>query len=730
MGVEKVDSAAAASQHTEVANPSQLRIRCLLLVVAGFLAAPLSRPLAAQQEQRVVRGLWFEGNRALDDYILSTAIATSQSSWPARHWWVRWIGLGEKRYFDELEFRRDVVRLVLLYRQSGYMGAVVDSVVRRTPGDVFVTFRIHEGEPVRVTRLELTGLEGILDVAALRRELPLHVGGPFNRFLFQASADTVVSRLRNRGYPYAEVLRNFDVDGAALRAEVTLEALPGPRARVGEVVLEGLHEVDTATVHRLLLVKPGDLFRQEALYQSQRDLYGMEVFRSVSVVLMDSVPRGPADTSVRVLVRVLEGPQHRVRVGAGYGSVECFRFQAGWSAHDFLGGGRTLEIAGRLSKLGVGYPADAGFEDTVCKSLQSDPTADTLDYSVGATLLQPAFLSPLHRASVGIFAERRSEFQAFTRQAVGFDAGVTLNARRRLPVAFGYGYAIGRTSADPAVYCSVFRVCDAADQAFLANRRAFAAVTVSAVRNRVNSPLDPTEGSLITATLMHASRAVASDPFYEFNRGELEASKYYPIGRRTVFAWRVRGGTILPQEITLKGQSARFVPPEQRFYAGGPNSVRGYGRNELGPRVYVTTDTLNPEIRGADTVYRNLRTAPTGGNTAFVLNAELRLPSPVFTQRMRIGLFVDVGQVWEREEEIIALHDVRVTPGFGLRFATPLGPVRLDAAYNGYGREAGPLYFQDNANNTLTLFRPDYRLKPPAGFWRRIVVQFAVGQAF
>jgi outer membrane protein assembly factor BamA len=194
----------------------------------------------------------------------------------------------------------------------------------------------------------------------------------------------------------------------------------------------------------------------------------------------------------------------------------------------------------------------------------------------------------------------------------------------------------------------------------------------------------------------------------------------------------VRAGTILPQRITLSGGDARYVPPEQRFYAGGPNSVRGYRRNELGPRVYVTSDTLPPNLRvqGSDTLYADLFTAPTGGNSAFVLNAELRLPSPVFVNRMRIGLFVDVGQVWERQRELVSFHSVRVTPGIGLRFATPLGPVRLDVAYNGYGREAGPLYFRNDVTDELTLYRDSYRLGAERAFLRRMVVQFAVGQAF
>lgn len=680
----------------------------------------------------MVRKLSFEGNRAIDDYTLSTAIATSNSSWAATLFLVRWLGLGEKRYLDELELRRDVVRLILLYRQSGYMNAVVDTVIRRTPKDAFVRFRIHEGEPVRVTRFDLLGLDSLVDSADLRRALPLQVGDPFNRFLYQASSDTVLGRLRNLGYPYADVFRAFQADGENRAAAVSLEAVPGRRMHIGSVAIEGLRDIDTNTVRRVLPVRPGGVYRERQLFQSQRELYGLGVFRYANVLLVDSLPESVPDSSVRVLVQVEEGPRHRVRVGAGYGTEECFRFQAGWSANDFLGGARTLDVTGRVSKLGASYPLDAGFRGNLCNKLENDLTADTIDYSLGVSVRQPAFPRPRHSATAGVFLERRSELQAYTRSAVGFNLGLIFNARGQTPLTLGYSYSVGKTAAFPASYCAYLSVCADSDQAFLANRRAFAAVTLTGVRDRVDAPLDPTDGSLVTATLIHSSRYVGSDPFYEFNRGEIEIAKYYPIGRRTVFAWRVRSGTILLQKISLEGLAARFVPPEQRFYAGGPNSVRGYGRNELGPRVYVTKDTAAPnrEIIGTDTIYHDIRAAPTGGNSAFVMNAELRLPSPVFPHRMRLGIFVDVGQVWEREKELVSVQGIRVTPGVGMRFATPLGPVRLDVAYNGYAPEQGRLFFQTSTDLTEISGRYPAHPTVPDSFFRRLVVQFAVGQAF
>src|SRR5207245_7966261 len=99
--------------------------------------------------------------------------------------------------------------------------------------------------------------------------------------------------------------------------------------------------------------------------------------------------------------------------------------------------------------------------------------------------------------------------------------------------------------------------------------------------------------------------------------------------------------------------------------------------------------------------YRNVQASSTGGNTVFTANVELRVPAPIFPDRVCLGLFVDVGQVWERGDTGTTVSGLRVTPGLGLRFITPLGPVRLDAAYNGYPQEPGALYFVNNVDKSI-----------------------------
>ncbi|MGD2135589.1 MAG: POTRA domain-containing protein, partial [Gemmatimonadales bacterium] len=367
----------------------------LCLSLAATCAAPAPLTAQADQESRglVVRQLSFGGNRAIDDNTLRLSIATSQSNFFARSRWFRWIGLGAKRYFNETEFRRDVLRILALYRQSGFSDASLDTLVRRTETDVFIEIRIHEGPPIRVASLEVRGIDSLLPERVWRRTLPLQPGDPFNRLLLQASADTIRTQLANRGHPFASVFRNFDVDREARRAEIWMDVDAGPHATVERVELAGAQRIDEGVIRRTLEVRPGEPFRQRDLYRSQLALYRMEAFNYVNVALADTAASAD-DSLVTVRVQVSEGPLQRIRVGGGYGTIDCFRTLGSWTVRNFLGGGRTLEVGAQLSQIGSGDPLAAGFETTVCPALADEDTSRLkLNYNVSATLREPFFFS-------------------------------------------------------------------------------------------------------------------------------------------------------------------------------------------------------------------------------------------------------------------------------------------------------------------------------------------------
>lgn len=621
----------------------------------------------------------------------------------------------------------------MLYQISGFLEATVDTVVQRTADDVYITFVIDEGDPVRVRRLAITGLDSVPRPERVRRDLPLDVGMPYNRYLLVATADTLQQRLRDQGFPTAAVLLGRREVNRELRtAELELVVDPGRPADIGSIDIEGTEQVDSAFVRALLTTKRGRPYRQNDLYRSQLNLYQSGLFRYATVAI-DTLAFTIGDPRVPLVVRVDEGNFYRVRAGLGYGTNDCFRMSAGWTARNVGGRGQTFDVYGQLSKIGVGDgpPFGVGLEQSwICGSLAADSIGSReLNFALTTSFRRPAFLSPSNALTLALFAERRSEFKVYQREDVGAAITFTRESPRRIPIALTYRVSYGATEADAVSFCSVFNACRKADVDRLRERRVLATLTATTTYRRVNNLLDPTRGAVYTAEATHSSQFIGSSRFAQFTRLTASAAGYRPLGGGVVLASQVRGGLVFAPQLELEGRAVgNFVPPEQRFYAGGANDVRGYDRNELGPVVYVVPSEFVDPITGLPTDAGQVRVAPTGGNTLLVANLELRLPSPIFSDRLRWAAFIDAGGVWERGSSLQSNAALRVTPGIGLRVATPLGPARLDVAYNGYNRPRGALYAADPTSRDLTLLRTDYR-RPATGI-ARFNIQFSVGQAF
>ena len=694
---------------------------------AWFLAAAVQ--LAAQEQPRVVRKLDFDGNSAIPDEVLASAIATTNSSWFARAFLIRSLGLGEKRYFDEQEFKRDVVRLEVLYRRSGYPHVEVDTTVRRTPENVYIVFRIKEGEPIRVTSLTITGLDSLPDKVRGETlvDLPLHTGDPFNRYVMQATADTLTRRLRDRARPSARVFTSFETNKDAETATVTFDAVPGDSAVIGTVNVVGTSRIDPQLVRNLIIARPGRAYSQDELYQSQRNLYSSDLFRYATVNI-DSAQFQPNADSVPLVVQVSESKRRRIRGGLGYGTDDCFRGSLGWTTRNFLGGGgRILDLTSQVSKVGVGRPFDLGLDRSICGNSREDSVGSAkVNFNLGASIRRPAFLSTNNTIAVSLFTERRSEFKVYLRQETG--TSVTLRRetpKRRYPLSLAYTLAYGHTEATPESFCASFNACTPDLVARLRQNAVLATLTANGSIPKVNNPLDPSRGSISSLELTWSSRLLGSSTFQQFFRAIADYSWYRPIGRDVVFSWRLRGGAIFAPTVDVATQTGNFIPPDQRFYAGGPNDVRGFDRNELGSVVYVVpqgeVDTAGIQNRAIDP--NRVTVAATGGNTLTVGNVELRVPSPVFSSRLRLAGFVDAGGVWDRGSGNPAV--IRVTPGAGIRLTTPLGPARLDVAYNPYKLQAGPLFQVDTLGN-LTQIQSSYVKDRGSKFTFHV----AVGQAF
>jgi outer membrane protein assembly factor BamA len=162
-----------------------------------------------------------------------------------------------------------------------------------------------------------------------------------------------------------------------------------------------------------------------------------------------------------------------------------------------------------------------------------------------------------------------------------------------------------------------------------------------------------------------------------------------------------------------------YTPPEDRFFLGGPNTVRGFAQNRLGPVVYVL-DTVTTAGDLPDSV---IRVSASGGKLLALGNLELRFPV-AGDGRFTAVAFVDVGFVGDRLADF--QDRVRVTPGTGIRVETPVGPVRVDIGFNPHASEKGPLFIRED--ETLAEITDSYI--PAKTLLDHFRLHFSLGQAY
>jgi outer membrane protein insertion porin family len=624
----------------------------------------------------------------------------------------------------------DVANLQQAYRIAGYFNTRVRPRVEprnvRDDENVEVIFDIVRGDPIVLDVLTVSGTEEVVHPDTLARQLPLQPGDIFHLGRFVESADRILRMLHNQGYAEAEVLRSFMVDTVDNRAEAALDVYTGPMVTVDAIVVQGAPNLGREAVLRQLEIRPGDLLRQRDLLESQRNLYQLEIVSLVSItVAPDTLQADPATPSQStVLVSVVEAPLREVEAAVGFGTEECLRTEASWVHRSFGGGARRLALRGSLSRLGVGEPFAIGAGRWACPQVPDlGFGGEQFDYRFSATWTQPYLWSPRNQLQIGGFAERSAEPGVYQRETLGGQVSLS----RRLGARSGGSALVeveqATTRASPALFCAAFLVCEPATIDSLARPRFQTELGANYFVDRANAPIDPTAGFVARTTVAISPRWLGSD--LSFFRWSASGAAYREIGARQVAAAGLRLGNFF-RTVTLDHEGD-FLPPEQRFYAGGAASVRGFERNALGPGIYVTDQIA---VENGDTVpARTPQFVPTGGTSVAVVNAELRMPSPIWSDLMRVVLFVDGGAVGTRALWDIGGGDWFFTPGFGARLQTPVGPLRVDIGINPYDRPVAPLLFTDAATGRVVRIADEFQGERP-GFFGRMRVHLGIGHAF
>ncbi len=566
-----------------------------------------------------VKSLQFKGVGAVDAARLRAALATRVSSR------IPW---GRKAFFDRGRFDADLKRIEAFYTDRGFPDARVTSFdvnLNDQQDAVDLTLTIDEGRPVTVVAVNFNGFDVVPAerLTALREAVPLQVGQPRDRQQVVASHEQAVNELREVGYPYARVATDENDGQSGKDATITFRAEPGPLAHFGAVEISGNSSVGAGVIERQLTFRPGDLYRRSVVQNSQRRLYGMELFQFVNVETLNPEKQ---EAEVRTRVTVAEGKHQRVNFGIGYGTEEKARADGQYRHVNFLGGARSAGVHARWSSLDRGLRLD--FNQPYFFGPRNALSADAQQWLTivpayeslvtGGKVTMTRRPNPQVSWSVSMISERNSS-------AIKPEALLDLTLRDDL-IALGLDPTTGRQDGT------------------------LNAVAFDYQRSTADSLLNATRGYQVTFHAEEAGRLLPGTFNYYAATGD--GRHYLPVSRRLVWANRAQVGAIWPIA-DVPGN----VPFGKKYFLGGATSIRGWGRFEVSP------------VSGSG--------LPIGGNSLVALSSELRA---ALTGNLGGVLFVDGGNVWTEVTDV-ELSALRYAAGVGLRYQTPVGPVRFDVGY-------------------------------------------------
>ena len=723
----------------------------LSLLPAGTVAsqAPVGTPPSKPPE---VVSLTFKGIKAVDQQELRRSIATDASHcvsallrplcWitKAHYVWTR-------KYLNHEELARDVLRTRVFYWKRGYRETQVDTLVAdKGTRKVAVTFLINEGPATMVRDITVNQTQPVLTDREVARRVVLGRNSPLNLIRLDSSRVFLSQKLWDKGYADAIVDTVLQIDTAAHSANVAINVNPRWKATVSDIIVEGNEKVDTRTILKSLTLKPNSLFKRSELLRSQRALYESNLFKRASI----DIPR-QGDSSKVLIVNVTEAPLRETRLSGGFNTIDFFQVEGRFTHYNFFGRARRLDVQGAVGNLfansltGRFIFRDAFSEVKTERSRYLAPT-----YNASINLREPWFGAQANELALGIFTHRRSAPGIYIDKGFGTSATFTRQLLDRAPASVNYRYEINRVDAGDVYFCVNYGVCDQPTLGALRERQSLSPLTLTSNINRANDPFSPSKGYRGAADLEHASGMTLSD--FRYNRAAGDAAAYFRVRQRGVLAGHLRMGWVRALESTGSAvgvqTDGQLLHPRKRFYAGGSRSVRGFGENQLGPRVLTipasklrekdpfctaSVDIVDCDPNAGGLGNLNFTARPLGGNVVIETSAELRFP--VWGQIFGAG-FIDAGYVSQRTNPDLPRSKSAITPGFGARYLSPVGPIRIDLGINPGRAEDLPVVTEsvvDGVRRLVTLKdRRTYSISDTGrgGILRRMTLHLSIGEAF
>ncbi len=584
------------------------------------------------------------------------------------------------------------------YRARGFTRAAVQVSTsevsgrqdERIAGDraLQVVFAITEGPRTLVGAVAFLG-NSVFSESDLRQMVVTTAGQPYSQADLAVDRERLGLEYRNRGYDAVLVEPLVDLTEEDARANVRFVITEGPQAIVDHIIVVGNRRTSTETIERALLLQPGEPLGYSARIESQQRLVALGLFSRVRIEEV----RHPGEARRDILVQVEEAPPTTIGYGGGLeggtrlrptgeGGVAEERFEA--APRGFFEIGRR-NLWGRNRSVNLFMRASLRARDAVVATATpaelplTEPSYGFNEYRVLATFREPRiFGTRADMLVTGIFDQAiRSSFNFVTRE---IRAEVGLRASARYSVAGRY--SIKRTS----LFDERFTEAETPLIDRLFPRVRMSKVSGSLIRDTRNDVIDAERGRLMLADGEVAARAFGSE--VGFVKAFLQGFSYHrlPSTRRIVLALAARvgaahgfkravierdqsGNPILGDDGRPITQIVADLPASERFFAGGDTTVRGFSLDRLGTSATISATGF-----------------PTGGNGSIVLNAELRVTT---FRALEVATFVDAGNVFSRARDL-SIVDLRPAAGFGVRYRSPVGPVRVDLGFNLDRRELSP----------------------------------------
>ncbi|HEX4748546.1 MAG TPA: POTRA domain-containing protein [Bryobacteraceae bacterium] len=566
--------------------------------------------------------------------------------------------------YSETFRQKDEQAIESLYQANGFRDVKVTSAVETNykgkPQDIAVTFHIYPGRQWTVASLHIEG-GNRLDLGPLRPDLASAVGQPFAAVNVATDRNLVLKRYYSEGFPNATFSYTQTNGADPQTVDLIYHVKEGPREFVRKAIISGLYQTKPSLVAKRVNLKDGEPLNMEKVNAIAQQLSNLGVFASVNTAIQN--PNGTTQYKY-ILYNFNEAARYTFNFGLG---LEVGQFGGTTQNLAAAGGSKGVSplVSAEVSRLNM-----FGLGQTL--SLQA--RYSTLEQRESLSYLIPRVLGSMNRTlTFAILYDTTQDVQTFAvrREEASVQISQRLNRASTLLSRFVYRRDAPNTTLpvlNTPAFTGAVRIGE---------------LSLSYIQDHRDNPADAHHGFWNTLDTGVAGGFFGSQrTFYRF----LARNATYTSFGKFVLARQTQIGGIIPFSIPAGLNTYDVIPLPERMFGGGGVSMRGFGDNQAGPRdIGTATETPGPQT-AAPTGF------PIGGDALFFNTVELRFP--LIWPNLTGVFFHDMGNIYSTFSNISLAYKQPSTaisyqsfnyavqaPGFGIRYKTPLGPIRVDFAY-------------------------------------------------